>query len=111
MNWKKQITNMIGLAKKAGRLSGGGFLVEKDIKRGAAYLVITARDAGAASRKQLEDKANYRQVPVVEWGTKKELGAAIGQGERTCLAVLDEGFSRKIAQLIQEEPKTGEEEE
>ena len=111
MDWKKQITNMIGLARKAGRISGGSFLAEKEIRRGRVFLLILARDAGAAGRKQLEDKAKHGQVPLIEWGTKEELGAAVGQSARTCLAVLDEGFSRKITQLIQEEPKTVEEEE
>ena len=100
---KNKILNMLGLAKRAGRIKSGSFSVETAVKALDARLVILAEDASPGSQKLITDKAAYRKIPVLVWGTKAELGKAIGQAERSCLALTDEGFARRTAEMIEEE--------
>ena len=46
-----KILSMLGLAKKAGKLAGGEFSVEKAVKSGRAAVVIVAADASQNTHK------------------------------------------------------------
>ena len=45
----------------------------------------------------------YYQVPIWIYGTKEQLGAAMGKEFRASLAVLDEGFSKTIMKELEKE--------
>ena len=98
-----RILNMLGLAQKAGKMKSGGFSVEQAVKSREAKLVILAEDTAEGSRKQINDKARYRHIPVLIWGNKEELGKAIGRTERSSLALTDENMAGRIVEMIEEE--------
>ena len=42
----------------------------------------------------------YYKVPYYEFGSKEELGHALGKEMRASLAIQDEGFSKAIVKLL-----------
>lgn len=103
MNQNKTLS-LIGLAQKAGKIASGEFLTEKAIKEGTTGLVIVSSEASDNTKKRFKNMCAYRNVPLYFFGSKTELGWAMGKEFRTSLAVLDEGLSKAIEKrLINEE--------
>ena len=90
---------LVGLAMKAGKIAGGEFAAERAVKSLEAKLLILSEDASANTVKKFGNMAAYRKIPVCRMLDKESLGRAVGKGERSCLAVTDEGFARHIAQM------------
>ena len=100
---KNKILNMLGLAQKAGRIASGELAVRNAVKTGKVSYLLIARDASAASRKSLSDMAASRKIPCHVWGTKEELGQAVGKEERSGIAITDSGFAGRIRIMLEEE--------
>lgn len=100
---RNNVYSMLGLARKAGRLRSGGFLTEDAIRSRKAHLVILAGDAKDNTAGTIEDKCAYYHVRCCTYGTKKDLGAAIGTEERACVAVTDPGLAEAIEKLLDEQ--------
>ncbi len=97
----KKILSMFGLAARAGRIASGEFQTETAVKDKTAYLVIVAEDASDNTKKLFHDKCTFYNVPVINLGSKEELGHAIGKEFRASLAILDEGFANAIKKKIE----------
>ncbi len=95
----KRLISLLGLAQRARRLCYGETVIES-IRSKKVYLVLVAADASEKTRKKITDKGRSYQVPVCVAGTVAELSAAVGQSNRVCIGVLDEGFAKKISQLM-----------
>lgn len=91
---------LLGLAQRARKLTSGEELVLQAVRDGQAKLVILATDAGKNTAKKITDKCHSYEVPLLEVGTRVELGTAIGKGERVVMAVTDEGFCQKLRGLV-----------
>lgn len=98
----KKALSMLGLAKKAGKAVSGEFQTEAAVKGGTARLVIVATDASDNTKKLFKDKAAYRSIPIFLFGTKEELGHALGKEFRASVAVTDRGFAEAIQKKIEE---------
>lgn len=98
MNQNK-IYSMLGLAQRAGRLVSGEFATEKSIKEGSARLVILAADASDNTKKKFTNSCEFYKVAVRCYGTKEELGHAIGKDIRSSLSVTDEGFAKSLSEM------------
>ncbi len=95
----------IGLAMKSGNLVSGGFATEKAIKDYKAKVVIAADDLSENSRKKYDQMCEYYHVPMFYYGTKEELGHAIGKEYRAVLAIVDQGLAKAVIQSINQEVK------
>ena len=93
---------LIGLAQKAGKVASGEFMTEREVKRGAAALVIVASDASDNTKKKFQNMCDYYHVPIFFYSDKDNLGHAIGKEFRASLAILDEGFSKGILKNLQQ---------
>lgn len=100
---RDKVLSALSLAEKAGKVESGGFLTEKAVKSRRAKLVILAQDAKKNTVKSLSDKCIYYKIPVCTYGTKEQLGHAIGKDERSCLSVTDAGFAKMILGKIETE--------
>ena len=98
----KRIYGLIGICQKAGKLATGELACEIAVKKNEAYLVILAEDASKNTNKKFNDRCNYRNVPLVVFGTKESLGNAIGKVSRASIAVTDEKLAQKVADLIKQ---------
>ncbi len=95
-----KILFMLSIAAKAGKTSCGSFLAETAIKKNKAKLVIIADDASDNTKKQFNNMASYRKVPVLEYGTKSELGHFTGNEERSVVAVTDINLANGIKDIV-----------
>ncbi|MDW7650595.1 MAG: ribosomal L7Ae/L30e/S12e/Gadd45 family protein [Bacillota bacterium] len=92
--------SLLGLARRAGKLSLHEDANLAAIRSGRASLLILADDAGASTAKKYMDKCAYYRVPLVRNVSRRQLGQALGTADRTALAVLDEGFARRLQELL-----------
>lgn len=90
---------------KSGNLVSGGFATEKAIKDYKAKVVIAADDLSENSRKKYDQMCEYYHVPMFYYGTKEELGYAIGKEYRAVLAIVDQGLAKAVIQSINQEVK------
>ncbi|MCL2113411.1 YlxQ-related RNA-binding protein [Lactococcus protaetiae] len=101
MDKKQQISNLIGLAKRAGKMITGEELVVKAIQNGKAKLIILASDSASNLDKKITDKSKYYEIPISQIFTEIELSQAIGQN-RKVIAIADDGFAKKMESLMKE---------
>ena len=95
-----RLLSLIGIAQKAGKIESGSFLCEKAIKGRTARFVILAGDAQKNTVSTITNKCTYYNIPYGFYGSKEALGHAIGKGERSCVAVTDQGLADGIAKLL-----------
>lgn len=97
---KIKIPTTVSLAKRAGKVSSGEDAVKESIRGGSAALVILAQDAGANTTKSITDSCAYYNVKCLSFGTKEELGHAIGNSFNAVIAIRDAGFAKSIEKAI-----------
>ena len=100
---QSKIFSSLGLATKAGKTQSGEFCTEKSVKSFQAFLVIVAEDASDNTKKMFTNMCTYYEVPCVIYGTKVELGHAMGKEMRASLAITDEGFAKMIQKHLASE--------
>ena len=92
-----RILSMIGLAKRAGKITAGAPLCEKTIKSGKSELIIIAKDISENGRKSVTDACKYYSVRYIEYSDMNGLSTAIGaEGVRVVVSVNDKGFADAI---------------
>lgn len=96
----KKVFSLFGLAARAGRIASGEFQTETAVKTGTARLVVVAEDASDNTKKLFGDKCSFYQVPLFVFGTKEELGHAIGKECRASLAILDAGLAEAVRKKL-----------
>ena len=97
---QNKILSLLGLATKAGKVVSGEFSTENGIKDGKVKLAIVAEDASDNTKKLFTDKGAFYKVPVFVYGTKDDLGHAIGKEMRASAGVTDAGFAAKLTELL-----------
>ncbi len=94
--------SLLGLCKKAGKLAGGEAAAEEAVRGKTALLLIVAEDASKNTKKKFHNSAKYYQIPIVEYGTKQQLGRAVGEEVRAVFAVTEAGFAKKLEQIAEQ---------
>ncbi|MBQ6894337.1 MAG: ribosomal L7Ae/L30e/S12e/Gadd45 family protein [Clostridia bacterium] len=92
----KEIMGLVGLAKRAGRLSCGESACKEAIKQGKSFLIILAEDVGKNTGKTILDSCNFYNVKHLILGTKDSLGHAVGNDYNAVISINDEGFAKGI---------------
>ena len=95
--------SMLSISAKAGKLVSGSFMTERALQDGSARLVIIAGDASDNTKKKFLNKSDYYRVPHYIFSSSEELGSHIGKGDRTSLAITDEGLARSIINILEQE--------
>ena len=109
MDVEQRLLNLLGLARKAGKLQWGKDTVIRSLLRSEAKLVLTASDfsPNAASRiKRLCTDRNCRYLPLV--ATQEDLARRLGVLTGV-LTVTDIGFAtsmQSLADTRRDEPAT-----
>ncbi|MDE6015198.1 MAG: ribosomal L7Ae/L30e/S12e/Gadd45 family protein [Acetatifactor sp.] len=98
---QSKVLSLLGLAMRGRNLVSGEFQTLEAVKSGTAVLVIIAEDASANTKKLFTDKCRFYEVPVREFGTKEELGRAIGKDMRSSLGVRDAGLAEAIVRQLE----------
>ena len=100
-----KVYGLLSIAAKAGRVVTGSDTAMEEVKKKRARLVILSEDASANTKKLFQDKASYRDIPTVIFGSSEDLGRAVGKKPRVVAAVLDQGLSESILKAIRESGK------
>lgn len=94
------IYGLIGLARRAGKISFGTESSEDTIKKGKAKLVVIAEDSSDRTKNNFKQLCNIKNVPIRITGTIEELSQSIGQINKAVVVIKDENFAREIKKRI-----------
>lgn len=92
---------MIGIAAKAGNVVSGEFSTEKAVKTGKAFLVIVSDEASDNTKKAFTNMTDFYEVPIYFYGSKEDLGRAIGKEFRASLAITDPNLAEAVEKKLQ----------
>lgn len=98
---RNKVLALLGLAMRGRNLVSGEFQTLEAVKNGSAMLVIIAEDASANTKKLFTNKCAFYEVDLHEFGTKEELGRAIGKDMRSSLGVSDAGLAEAIIKQLE----------
>ena len=101
MNESKKYFNCLGIATRARRVVTGEDLAVREVQTGKANLVIISSDASANTMKKITDKCTFFNVEKHVFGSREDLGHAIGKESRVVLAIMDAGFAGKLSESPQ----------
>ncbi|MFK5883570.1 MAG: ribosomal L7Ae/L30e/S12e/Gadd45 family protein [Candidatus Izemoplasma sp.] len=100
MDNNSKIMNLLGLAKRAGKVSMGQDLVLREISKSSKnLLVFIASDAGENIRKKINDKTKYYELTLINTFDTDDLSKALGSVNRKTVVINDKGFIKKIKEL------------
>ena len=95
-----KIYGLIGLARRARKISFGTESVEKAIDKKRVKLVIVATDASDRTKKNFEMKCENVNTEYRIFGTIEELSSCIGQVNKAVIGIEDENFSKELIKRI-----------
>lgn len=105
----RKIYSLLGLCKRAGKLAGGEVAAVEAIRAKKVFLLIVAEDASANTKKKFHNSASFYEIPIIEFGTKSDLGRAVGEEIRAVLAITEAGFAQKLMALTTQITQTQQE--
>ena len=100
---QNKVFSLLGIAMRGRNLVSGELQTLEAIKKGAAMLVIIAKDASDNTKKKVSDKCSFYEVPIFSYGTKESLGRAIGKDMRSSVCVCDPGLADAVIRQLREE--------
>lgn len=93
---------LLGLCRISSHAESGEEKCEAAVKSGKAFLVILSKDASKNTNKKFHDKCSFYQVPILDAPFDKEqLGRAMGQSQRSCIAITEQGLAKKLQTIIE----------
>ncbi len=99
--------NLLGMARRAGKLSLGHDAAKGAVRFGKAHLIIVSADASERLKEEFEGRVsaseNDIQILLTDY-TMYAIGTAIGS-KAGVLTVDDKGFAERLAQLYNEQHK------
>lgn len=91
---------LLGIARRAGAVVKGTDAVRRAVRSGEARLVVVAEDGSETQIRKVVPLLRARDVPWGKLGTKLELGAAVGSGSLTMVAVTAASFAKQLGERI-----------
>jgi predicted RNA-binding protein YlxR (DUF448 family)/vacuolar-type H+-ATPase subunit F/Vma7 len=97
-----RIIGLIGLANKAGMVTGGGSMVLEALKsKKKPGLVIIAGDVSEAIGDKIRHASAAQKVPFLTAITKDDFGAILGKAPRSAISVASGGFVAQMTRAIE----------
>lgn len=99
------ILSLLGLCRRAGRLTIGCDPVKSSIIKGETQLVLFAGDISKNTEKDVMYMIKEFQADLIRLNsTKDEIGTALGK-YASVISINDAGFAKKIKKLATEQPE------
>lgn len=95
-----KIYGLIGLARRASKISFGTESSMDSIRKRKAKLVIIAEDAAERTKKNFKIECEKIKISFRIYGTIEDLSNAIGQNNKAIITINDENFSKEIIKKI-----------
>ena len=97
---ENKIYGLIGLARRAGKVSFGTESSIETIEKKKAKLVIVANNSSDRTKKNFKELSQKLNVPFRIAGTIEDLSRSIGQVNKAVLVIRDENFAKEILKRI-----------
>ncbi len=94
------IYGLVGLARRAGKISFGTESATETIEKKKAKLVIVAKDSSDRTKKNFKELCEKVDVQMRITGTIEELSKSIGQVNKAIIVIKDENFAKEILKRI-----------
>ena len=95
-----KICGLLGLARRAGKLSFGTETCMQEIEKNKIKLVIIAIDAAERTKMNFINICNKKKIPIFEILNINELSNSIGQNNKAVIGIKDINFSKEIIKII-----------
>lgn len=82
------LLNLLGIARKAGKLALGFTAASRAVKKGRAVLVLLATDTSPHTKEKIERLCRQYQVSVYYVADRNELGRALGKTSQAVIGLL-----------------------
>ena len=96
----RRLLSLIGIDTRARKVVSGEFSTERSVKSGKSCLVIVSEEASENTKKKFINMCDHYKVPIYLFGTKDELGHAMGQEFRASLSVEDGGLAKAMVERM-----------
>ncbi|MDR3551993.1 MAG: ribosomal L7Ae/L30e/S12e/Gadd45 family protein [Clostridia bacterium] len=94
------VLGLLGLARRAGRLSPGFDAALKAAEDGHALLVLAACDTSERTMRAIESGCARTDTELVSTGyTMEQLGNSIGRNDTAIVAVCDKSLAKRVKEL------------
>lgn len=100
MTQNERISNLLGLACRAGKTICGDVAAESHLKKRTVPLLFLAKDGSAPSVEKYRRMAEYKHITVIDRLTKEELGHALGKAQNVVVLLTDAGFAKAIEKVV-----------
>lgn len=95
-----KLAGLLGLARRAGKITAGTDAVIKEMTKGHAKAVLLASDASPRTQENIKRACAEKKIGCLQTDLNKEqLGASIGRGETAVTAVADSSFAKRMTEL------------
>ena len=94
---ENKIYGLIGLARRAGKISFGTESSIETIEKKKAKLVIVAEDSSDRTKKNFKELCEKLNVSFRITGTIEDLSKSIGQVNKAVIVIKDENFAKEIS--------------
>jgi len=91
----------LGLARRAGAVVPGTVAARRAVVRGEARLILIAGDASSVQLDKIRSALRNRPIPQGTLGDRAMLGAAVGRGRISVLAVTSASFADRLWQMLE----------
>lgn len=95
-----KIYGLLGLARRAGKISFGTESAKETIEKNKAKLVIVAEDCSDRTKKNFELMCKNQNIPIREYGNIEELSKCIGQNNKAVIVIKEENFAKELLKKI-----------
>jgi len=95
------VLRLLGLARRAGGVAPGTDAVRRAIREGEAQLILFAGDASSVQLDKVRTTIHDRAIPQVVLGDRDTLGAALGMGPLSAVAVTNRSLADKLVGELQ----------
>ncbi len=98
---RAEALRLLGLARRAGAVVPGTDAARRVIRSGEARLILMAGDASGVQLDKVRSVLKHRPIPQGTLGDRAMLGAAVGRGPTTVLAVTSASFAGQLQRLLE----------
>ncbi len=97
---KAEALALLGIARRAGAVVKGTDATRRGLRQREVRLMIVAVDGADGQVRKVVPLARAQEVFWTAFGTRAELGSAVGDGPLTAVGVTGASFAKQLKQLI-----------
>ena len=95
-----RVCGLLGLARRAGKISFGTEACMQDIQKNKIKVLIIATDAAERTKMSFHKICNSKKIPIFEILNIDEISNAIGQSNKAVIGIRDVNFSNEVIKII-----------